>query len=278
MKLFKIIVDSASDIPKDLREKNGIICIPFSIIFGQEQFKDQENLSMEDFYKKIKETGSIPKTAQVTAAEFRPVMEELLKEAGTEIIVLPLAKTLSGTYGEALKAMEEIGSDKIHVIDTKAATCGLGAMVLEVAKMAAEGKSWSEIEARIEDIKAKQEGLVYLDTMEFLRKGGRITFAQAMIGGMLNIKPILMLKNDGVLAPFEKAKGKKQAIKKIVEHVKANRNQGNTLCISHGLNEALALEVKEALEEGLNEVVEYVWCMGGVIGTHAGPGAVFINY
>lgn len=274
--MIKILLDTSSDMPLELREKYNIKWLPFGISFGDELYYDQVDITPTEFYKKIKETGIIPKTSQITKEQFKNAIEELLVNEDDEVLVITLASTLSGTYDAAVQAVEELGTDKVKVFDSTLVTIMITDLVILAEEMIDAGATMNEI---IEALKVKaknREALFILDTLEYLRKGGRIGYAQSVIGGILNIKAILLYK-DGKIGPYGKAKGKKQAIKELVEYVKKKRNKENRLLVVHADNRELAEEVVKVLEEELGEKVDMVSEMGAVIGTHAGPGTVAVS-
>ena len=277
--MYKIIVDSSCDLTLELIEDYGMTSVPFNIIFGEEQFEDRVNLTVGEFYSKLKTSSVMPKTAQVNAPVFIAEMERLLGEGDdVELIVLPLASTLSGTCWEAIKAADEVDPEKIHVYDTKCATGQLASLAIKLAERIKAGDDRSALEAIITNYTQNSEGLIAVDTMEYLRKGGRISHMQSMVGGLLNIKPILTLTTDGVVKPFDKAKGTKQAYRKIVDYIKDHLHDGIDIVITHSMNEKGAEELKSLIEKETGEKVRQVLSMGGVIGTHVGPGAVFVSF
>lgn len=273
--MIRLLTDTASDLPKDLREKYQISWVPFNIIFGDDQYRDGIDLTIEEFFKKVKETGMIPKTAQVMKEQWMPAMKDLLKSDDDEVLVFTLSSTLSGTYGEAVKAAEEVDPKRIHVVNS-GATLLEGGMIIQAYEMVQAGKGAKEI-ADYFNSKPRQQGVFVLDTFEFLRKGGRIGYAQSVVGGLLNIKPILKYNEEGKLVPLDKEKGIKKAYQKIVDYVKENRSE-DYLMISHADNEAGALKLAKMFEEQLGEKPFIIAPMGGVIGTHTGPGCLFVSY
>lgn len=275
--MVRILVDTASDLPKEYREKHNIEWVHFPITFDTNTYYDQKDMSVAEFYDKIKETGIVPKTSQVTSAQFEPAIRKLLAKEDDQVIVITLSSTLSGTYNEAVRAKENIGSDRVYILDSNLATVMIGDLAITGAEMAEAGASLEEIVAVLEEKKYKREAIFVLDTLEFLRKGGRISFAQSVVGGLLNIKVILKYINEGKIVPFEKAKGKKQALKILLDYVKNNRVEGNKLLLAHAVNEEFIMEVKDALENELGMKVDMIAEIGAVIGAHVGPGTIAIS-
>lgn len=275
--MVRILVDTASDLPKEYREKHNIEWVHFPITFDTTTYYDQKDMSVDEFYAKIKETGIVPKTSQVTSAQFEPAIRKLLAKEDDQVIVITLSSTMSGTYNEAVRAKENIGSDRVYILDSNLVTVMIGDLAITGAEMAEAGASLEEIVAVLEEKKYKREAIFVLDTLEFLRKGGRISFAQSVVGGLLNIKVILKYINEGKIVPFEKAKGKKQALKILLDYVKNNRVEGNKLLLAHAVNEEFIMEVKDALENELGMKVDMIAEIGAVIGAHVGPGTIAIS-
>lgn len=275
--MVRILVDTSSDLPKEYREKHKIEWVHFPIAFDTETYYDRKDLDAVEFYDKIKESGIVPKTSQVICEQFEPAIRKLLENEDDQVLVITLSSTLSGTYNEAVRAKENIDSDRVYILDSNLATIMIGDLAITGAEMAEAGASLEEIVAVLEERKYKREMIFVLDTLEFLRKGGRISFAQSVVGGLLNIKAVLKYTNEGKIVPFEKAKGKKQALKILLDYVKNNRVEGNRILMAHAVNEEFVKEIKAALETELGLKVDIVAEIGAVIGTHVGPGTVAIS-
>lgn len=275
--MVRILIDTASDLPKEYRDKHNIEWVHFPIAFDTETYLDQKDMSIVEFYDKIEETGIIPKTSQVTCEQFEPAIRKLLEKEDDQVLVITLSSTLSGTYNEAVRAKENIGSDRVYVLDSNLATIMIGELAVQAAEMAEKGDSLEDIAKKLEVEKYKREAIFVLDTLEFLRKGGRVSFAQSVVGGLLNIKVILKYNNEGKIVPFEKAKGKKKALKIVLEYIKNNRVEGHRLLIAHAVNEEYVNEIKNAIETELGLKVDMIAEIGAVIGTHVGPGTIAIS-
>ncbi len=275
--MVRILVDTSCDLPKEYREKHNIEWVHFPIAFDTETYFDRKDMNVVEFYDKIKDTGIVPKTSQVTCEQFEPAIRKLLENEDDQVLVITLSSTLSGTYNEALRAKENIDSDRVYILDSNLATIMIGDLAITGAEMAEAGASLDEIVAVLEEKKYKREMIFVLDTLEFLRKGGRISFAQSVVGGLLNIKVVLKYTNEGKIVPFEKAKGKKQALKILLDYIRNNRVEGNKILLAHAVNEEFIMEVKEAIETELGINVDIVAEIGAVIGAHVGPGTIAIS-
>lgn len=274
--MIKILIDTSSDMPEELRKKYGIRWVHFPINFETENYLDQKDLTVPEFYQKIVDTGIIPKTSQVTSAQFEAAIGEMLVAEEDHVLVITLSSTLSGTYSEALKAQETYGKDKVTVVDSRLATIMITDLAILAGDMIQAGAKLPEILEALEKAKARREAVFMLDTLEFLRKGGRIGFAQSVVGGLLNIKVILKYR-EGKIEPFEKAKGKKQGYKIMVDYVRKNHIEGQRILIAHAINEAGAAELKSMIKEELGFEVEVVSEIGAVIGSHVGPGTIALS-
>lgn len=183
--MIKILLDTSSDMPLELREKYNIKWLPFGISFGEEFFLDQVNITPKEFYDKIKETGIIPKTSQVTKEQFKEGIEELLVEEDDQVLIITLASTLSGTYDAAVQAMEEIGKDKVRVFDSTLATIMITDLAITAGDMINNGANIDEIMEALDKKASERNAVFMIETLEYLRKGGRIGHAQSVIGGLL---------------------------------------------------------------------------------------------
>lgn len=282
MAKVRIVTDSTSDIPKGERERLGIAMIPLKVHFGEETFLDAVTIGTDEFYDKLIQSSELPTTSQPSPVEFTEVYENILaEEPDAAIISIHLASVLSGTYQSATiaQSMIEDGAADITIVDSKSASFGIGYLVVKAAEMAQEGHSKEEI---LQELKQIQDGfsLYFLvDTLEYLQKGGRIGRASALIGSILNIKPILSLDQNGGVYPVEKVRGSKKAMGRIVELLKNEYGDtpvGMTLAWTN--DKSVAMELGERIKAELNVKQVGYTTVGTVIGTHTGPGtsAVFM--
>ncbi len=277
----RIVTDSTADIPLEERERLGITMIPLKIHFGEETYLDAVTIGADEFYKKLKASSALPTTSQPSPLEFSEVYERILtEEPDTSIISIHLASVLSGTYQSATIAQSMLeGSVDISVVDSKSASFGIGCQVVRAAEMAEAGHSKREI---LDELKRLREGLhlyFLVDTLEYLQKGGRIGKASALIGSILNIKPILTLDDNGGVMPKEKVRGTKKAMNRIIELLKEDFGDAPVCMILAWTDEkAVTMELEERLKQEMNiKHISYT-TVGAVIGTHTGPGtsAVFM--
>lgn len=220
MSKVRIVTDSTADIPAEVREELGITMISLKVLFGEETYRDAVDLTPEEFYSRLKASTALPKTSQPSPAEFLEVYEQLLAEDPTApIISVHLASVLSGTYQSATiaKSMVEVEGADITVVDSCSASYGHGAQVVLAAQMAQSGASVDEIVAAMKQCQNDNTGVYFLvDTLDYLQKGGRIGKASAMIGSLLNIKPILSLEPNGTVTAVDKARGTKRRCQRLL--------------------------------------------------------------
>ncbi|MDQ6420818.1 DegV family protein [Paenibacillus sp. LHD-117] len=278
----RIVTDSTADIPAELREKLGISMVPLKVLFGEETYVDAVTITAEQFYEKLKGVPTLPTTSQPSPLEFSEMYERLLGEdPEAPIISIHLAACLSGTYQSATIAQSMLEQEAdITVVDSRSASYGIGTLVVRAAEMALAGRGKEEILAEIQRLRNDITIYFLVDSLEHLHKGGRIGRASALIGSILNIKPILSLDVDGGVHAVDKVRGTKKAMARISEMLKESYGSDPvSLTIFKTDDEAAAQELGERVKADLNvQRVGYA-AIGPVIGTHAGPGtsAVLIH-
>ncbi|MDT8859068.1 DegV family protein [Alkalihalobacillus sp. MEB130] len=279
MPKVKIVTDSTADIPADLAEELGLTIVPLNVIFSEtESYEDGVTLLADDFYKKVEETNTIPSTSQPTPYQFEEVYRSLLNDEECTILSIHLSSKMSGTYQAATIAKQSMeAEDSIHVIDSKRASYAVGIIVVELAKMAKEGHSLEDCRARLEELLQDTNVFFMVDTLEYLQKNGRIGKASAIFGSMLKIKPILSLSEEGEVYPFEKVRGQKKAMNRILEILKEKYGTDPVhVGISHAVNDSLAQEMMSNIKKEFDVKSDVITSIGAVIGSHVGPGTVSI--
>lgn len=274
---IKIMTDSSADIPASLIEKFGIEIIPLTVIFEDKSYLDKVEMSSAEFYERLEKVEKLPTTAQaspgVLVAEFERVLAQ-----GHEIIAIFISAKLSGTYSSALIAKEMIGSDKIHVVDSDSACLGHCMLVLEAAKLVKEGLSANEVFDKLEEIKSRISIFAGIDTLKYLEKGGRLSKGAAVVGTLLNIKPIITVKL-GKIETIDKVRGKVKVFKWLDDFIAKNVNpQNKTVAVYYSVNKESAIELKNLLIEKYNVKDVFIGEIGPVIGAHIGPNALAIGY
>ena len=273
---IKILTDSASDISEKEAKELGIIMLPMEITFGDEEYLDGVNLLPNQFYEKLIESTTLPKTSQINSFRFNEAFEEHTKN-GDEIIAIILSSKLSGTYNSAVKASEKF-KNQVFVIDSLSAALGERLLVQYALRLIKEGKSAQEVVDLIEKNKSKLCILAKIDTLEFLKKGGRISSAVAFAGKLLSIKPVVGLVK-GEVKMLGKAMGSKNSqnlLNKIIEEKGGIDFSMPYATLWSGLdNTALKKYIKDSSHLWTNDTDNIpMYILGATIGTHIGPGAV----
>lgn len=280
---IKIMSDSGCDLPKELIEKYDIDVLPIFVLEGENEYLDNISITPDKVFDDMKE-GVVYKTAQITPEIFINKFKESAKN-NEPVIYLSLSGELSGTYGSSVLAKGAVESEypnaDINVIDSRSVSGGQGLIVLEAAKMVKDNRSKEEILERIHFLIENIEHIFTIDDIEYLYRGGRVSKAQNIIGGLLSIKPVLWV-NDGKLEPLEKVRGKKKVLKVIVDMVK--KTKGDTdlskqdIIINHANDLESALKLKDMMVEEFGIKEPLIGSIGAVIGAHAGPGTVAVFF
>jgi len=276
MASVRIVTDSTADIPLETRKQLNISMVPLKVNFGEESFLDNIELQPSEFYGKLVSFGRPATTSQPSPADYFEIFKKLTDE-GHSVVSVHLSGAMSGTYQSATiaQSMLEDGAD-VTVIDSRSASYGYGKIVVEAAKMAQSGAAKDEIVDAIHKLRSEMRLYFLVDTLEYLQKGGRIGKASALLGSLLNIKPILSIDNEGFVFSFDKVRGQKRAMARIAEVLEAdvkNEPISLTVAVTPGFTDGAA-DMAELLKSRLN-VKEYQETeIGPVIGTHAGPGTI----
>ena len=277
-----IVTDSTADIPDELAERLGITVVPLKVMFGDEALLDGFDIKAPEFYRRLVASNKLPTTSQPSPVEFTAAYQKILDQhPGAPIVSIHISTGMSGTFQSATlgHSMLEQEAD-ITLIDSLSASYGFGLMVVRAAEMAQAGSTPQEIEAEIERLKTARKLYFLVDTLEYLQKGGRIGKAAAVLGALLNIKPILSIDKEGIIYAVEKARGRKKALARVVELFKQDLGAAGRVdvAIGHTADPASADEILELLRRHF-DVGEVVYShIGSVVGTHVGPGcnAIYI--
>ena len=273
----RIIVDSTADLLPAV--KNRVYTVPLTVRFGNEEFIDGVTIDSKSFYEKLIECDALPSTSQATPDGFIQQFEAA-KQAGEAVVVITLSATLSGTYQSAMIAAQDY--EEVYVVDSASAAIGSGILVELALKLVDEGKTAREIAEILEEKKKKVIVVALVDTLEYLKKGGRISGAVAFAGGLLNIKPVLAIA-DGEISMLGKARGSKMGNNLLVQEIEKAGGIDFTCPVLlgyTGISDALLLKYiddSRPIWEGNLAEVRYT-VIGSVIGTHAGPGAVAVAF
>lgn len=272
-----LVVDSTADLPLDYYEKNQVKMVPLIVRFGSELMKDWIEIAPQEFYPRLKESPTLPKTSQPAVADFIQAYRELEEENYTHIISIHLSSKVSGTVQSADTARGDVDIS-IEILDTGVVSAGIALILDALVKKRKEGWGFQELLDYGKNLIAKSKCLFYLETLEYLYKGGRIGKAQALLGTLLNVKPLLTFE-DGLVAPYKKVRGEKRVLFEMVESLKTEQTgEGRLkLALAQADNMEMLSKLKEAIlnEKDLQaDIVFDDLYVGSVIGTYAGPGAV----
>jgi len=274
----RIVIDSTADLSPSLQGK--LTVVPLTILFGQEEYIDGVTITHRQFYEKLVESDVLPTTSQATPAAFAKVFREAV-EAGDTVVALTVASKLSGTCQSAMIAAQDYPG-QVFVVDTQTVAVGAGILVQRAVEMAEEGLDAADIARRLENERGSVRIVALLDTLEYLKRGGRISRTAAFAGGLLSIKPVIGIQ-DGTIEVLGKARGSKQGNNLLVKQIEEAGGVDFTrpvLLGYTGLSDALLhkyVQDSAALWEGHKESLPMT-VIGSVVGTHAGPGAVAVAF
>lgn len=275
---IRIIVDSTADVSNKIKDK--LTVVPLTLRFGNEEYTDGVNITKTEFYEKLIENGVMPSTSQANIDDFDKVFAKTCAD-GDRAVVLTVSSKLSGTYNSARIASEDY-QGKIFVVDSQSVSIGIGVLAEVALELAEDGCTAEYIAKYIEEEKKRVKIIAMFDTLEYLRRGGRISKTAAVAGGLLSIKPVITLK-DGEITILGKARGSKQANNFLISEIS---NAGGIdflkpLLLGYtGLSDTTLkkyIEDSADIYKGHIDYPDYT-IIGSVVGTHAGPGAIGIAF
>jgi len=271
----KIVTDSVSDIPPEIVQELGITVVPLYVHFGEQTYRDGIDLTTEEFYRKLKSSPILPRTSAPGPGIFAQIFDKLAKETN-EILVITLSQRFSAVYQAALQGIELMKEKgQVTVVDSKTAIMGQGLLVTEAAKEALSGASLQKIVDNLH----RRIGLVHIratmDTLKYLAMGGRIGKAQAFLGAMLRINPILGIKN-GEAFPFSRERSRARAIEALYKFSTSFTNV-KAIAVEHALNKDEAKALAKQIASTFSKIPVYISQVSPVIGTHAGPGILSVS-
>ncbi|WP_456277621.1 DegV family protein [Bacillus sp. AK128] len=273
-----VVTDSTSYIPKELREKWNIHMLPLNVVFGNESYQEEVEISTEDFYEKVSRGGELPKTSQPAIGLCVKLYTELSRDYDA-VISIHLSSGISGTFQGAIAAGNMVEDLKVFAYDSEISAMPQGFYVLEAARLAEEGKEPAEIIARLDEMKKSLRAYFMVDDLSHLQRGGRLSSAQAFVGSLLQVKPVLHFE-DKKIVPFEKIRTRKKALKRIFELIGEDAKDGQPILATliHANRVEEANELKAELEASYTNVEVIVSHFGPVIGTHLGEGAIGLGW
>ncbi len=277
---IQFIIDSSSDISPEEAKELGVILLPLTVRFGTKEFEDSVTLTHQEFYEKLIESDELPSTSQLTPVTYSDMFEQVVS-AGDTAIVIALSSRLSGTYQSAVIAAQDY-KDKIFIVDSENVCVGERILIQRALTLRGEGLSAEEIVSRLNEEKKHIHVLALLDTLEYLKKGGRISSATAFAGGILSIKPVVSVTN-GEVSLIGKARGSKNGNNLLRELVTKsggiNFDKPFALAYSGLTDTLLKKYIKDSAElwQGKTDSLP-ISTVGCIIGTHVGPGAIAIAF
>jgi DegV family protein with EDD domain len=269
-----IVLDSTADFPEGPATFPNWRIVPLYVRFGEESYRDYEDLGPAEFYARLEGATDLPSTSQPAPGDFAAAYEALAPSY-ERILSLQLSHTLSGTYESARAAAETVG-DQVRVIDTRTVSAAIAMLGFAIQRRLDRGTTDEEIDALVDHFRTEHSLLFTLDTLDYLARGGRIGRAAALAGGLLNVKPILTLR-DGEVVPLKRVRGSQKAFAEFGKLLAEGSADTPTLRV--GLAHAAAAERLAALEQVVTEIrphaqIEVATALGAVVGTHAGPGTI----
>lgn len=271
----RIVTDSTSDIDGETARNMGITVVPQNVHFGTRTFEDNVTITPDEFYGMLSTAPELPTTSQASPGRFQQTYDELSRDADG-IVSIHVSSKLSGTCNSARQGASATSADcPIEVIDSGQASMGLGLVVVAAAELAMQGASQSEVVAAALEMVSRTQCLCLFETLEYLQKGGRIGKAQALVGSVLKIKPMIIVR-DGEVHPLGKARTFPKALAQMKERVRGFAPI-DSLAVMHSTTPEVASEVADDLKDMLPQGAEpHIARFGPALGVHAGPGALGI--
>ncbi|MGM7683403.1 DegV family protein [Cytobacillus sp. Hm23] len=269
-----ILTDSTAYIPKKTRDNLHISMIPLVVNFKNESFEEEIEITTDQFYEKVRQNDELPTTSQPSIGLFVEKFEQLAHDFDA-VISIHLSSGISGTYQGAVAAGEMVDNIKVFTFDSEISCMMQGFYAIEAAQMAAEGKSPNDIIARLDEMKKTLKAYFMVDDLSHLQRGGRLSSAQAMIGSLLQVKPILHFV-DKMIVPYEKIRTRKKALQRIIELFEQEAEKGLPMkaVLIHSNRQQEVEKLQDQLEQKFPHVEFSISYFGPVIGTHLGEGAI----
>ena len=277
--MIRLVTDSTTQLPAGVVEQYGIVVVPLTVIIDGKPYRDGIDITPAEFYQRLPQAQSLPTTTQPSPGDFQQVYARLAAE-GADIISIHLPETLSGTIHSARQAATMVEGPRITVVETPWLSAAQGFIVLEAARAIEAGKSYDAVLKRIHELIPRQNIIFALDTLEYLQKGGRIGGAQAFVGSLLRIKPILYLK-DGRVEPLDRVRTWARVPGRLLDLMADMLGPGEepvAVGVLHAQAEPEARRLEEEIYRRFNVAELFVSQIGPVVGTHTGPGTLGIAF
>lgn len=273
-----IVADTTCGLPRQLLDQRGIPFVPQVVIFGDQSFHDDGELDTAEFLRKLKASPTLPKTAAPEPTLYYPIFNKA-KELGQDVIVVAPSARISGTVRSAQTAAQEFPGLDIRIIDTLTISCNLGSLVLLADELAKAGKTSDQIERAIQSWIPRGRLYFVVDTLEYLAKGGRIGGAKALLGELIQVKPVLRIC-DGQAEPYEQQRTRKRSLARLVEIVETQcpKCEDSRLAVLQVAADAEARDLAETLKSRMNLLQVPIYELPPAIVVHGGPGAMGVGF
>jgi DegV family protein with EDD domain len=269
-----IVTDSTADLPSQLVKGRGISIVPLTLNFEGRSLLDGVEIRPSEFYRRLPNATTHPTTSQPSAGQFAEVYASLL-DGHDEVVSIHISEKLSGTFASAMQGAEMTDAKRVRVVDSHLVSMSLGLLTLAAAELAAHGADGETVERRVTEMRDDVQTYFSVATLEFLRRGGRIGRARALLGSVLQVKPVLCIR-DGLVTPLERVRTFERALNRIVELTReVDRGKGLCVIVGHADAEADAERVGRELEPVAETLM--IQPLGPVVGAHAGPGVVGVG-
>jgi DegV family protein with EDD domain len=273
-----IVTDSTAYIPEELLEKHHIHTIPLSVVFGEESFREGLDITTEAFYEKVRGAKTLPTTSQPAIGMFIELYEKLAGDYDA-IVSVHLSQKISGTYDAAVAATKMVENSKVYPFDSGLSAIPQGFFALKAAEMVEQGATIEQIMNQLKTMKKNTRAYFMVDDLSHLQRGGRLTSAQAIVGSLLHIKPILHLP-EGAIVPFEKVRSRKRALKRMMDLLEQDVKNKQVVRVAfvHANVEAQAQALQDAFKKNHPKIETLISYLGPVIGTHLGEGTLAVSW
>lgn len=272
-----LLADSACDLPRDIIEKLAINILPLKIIYPEREYSDRVDIEPDDVYNRM--PGEIPTTSMPCLEEIKTLIEDIKSQGFTHVLAVALSSGLSGTYGAMKLVAQDINDMVVKTFDSRTLSMGTGWMVLDAARNIANGLSFDKVMENIVHLQPKVKVYYVVETLEYLRKGGRIGQVSAMLGEFLHFKPIISVNPEGKYFTFCKVRGRRKSIDRLMEIVEnIPRDKTINLAVMHGGARKEAERMMERLSK-LPNIKELVFSdISPALGVHTGPGLLGVSF
>ena len=274
MSRVAIVTDSTADLPTQLVRSRGITVVPLTLNFEGRSLLDGVEIRPSEFYRRLPNATTHPTTSQPSAGQFAEAYANLLEDHAA-VVSIHISEKLSGTYASAVQGAEMTDVKRVHVVDSELVSMSLGLLTLAASELVATGGDAESVTSRVSEMRDKVHTYFSVATLEFLRRGGRIGRASALLGSVLQVKPVLCIR-DGLVTPLERVRTFDRALNRIVELTReVDLGRGLCVIVGHADAEADAERVARELEPVAETLM--IQPLGPVVGAHAGPGVVGVG-